>query len=116
MCQSFAILTCFRVHKNHYLRKNYFHLRELTKVKAVLHWDTDHSMAFEAIKNALDHNLVLHFFNPKLQTVLVTDATIIWLGFLLYQDAVHKGAPRYCLIQCGSRSMGGLSPNMSFAN
>ena len=81
--------------------------RKLTKVKALLHLDTDQSMAFGAIKNALDHNLVLHFFNPNLQTILVTDANMIWLGFLLYQDAVHKVAPRYCLNQCGSRLMNG---------
>ena len=82
-------------------------LRELTKVKTVFHWGADQSMAFEAIKNALDHNLILHFFDPKLQTILVTDASRIGLGFLLYQDAAHKGAPRYRLIQCGSRSVSG---------
>ena len=82
-------------------------LQELTKVKTVFNWGAHQSMAFEEIKNALDYNLVLHFFDPKLQTILVTDASRIGLGFLLYQDAAHKGAPKYCRIQCGSRSVSG---------
>ena len=58
-------------------------------------------LIFEGYKNALDHRLVLHHFDPKLATVLVTDASRIGLGYLLYQE-IRKETPKKRLILCVS--------------
>ena len=88
-------------------------LRALTKVNAAFSWQEEQQRAFQDVKNALDHNLVLYFFNPNLKTFLVTDASRIGLGYLLYQEAPHLGPPKRRLIQCGSRSVS--SPESRYA-
>ena len=91
-------------------------MRLLTKLENAYVWGPDQRAAFQSYKNALSHDLVLHHFDPKLETVIVTDASRIGLGFLLFQNN-PGGRPKKRMIQCGSRSLTGAeSRHMQSAN
>ena len=80
-------------------------LRQLTQIKSAFVWGPDQEAAFQSYKNALHHELILYHFNPKFKTVMITDASRIGLGFILFQVAQGAGPPG--VIQCGSRSVSG---------
>ena len=82
-------------------------LRQLTQIKSAFIWGPDQEAAFQSYKNALHHELILYHFNPKFKTVMITDASRIGLGFILFQVAQGAGPPSKRLIQCGSRSVSG---------
>ena len=82
-------------------------LRQLTQIKSAFFWGPDQEAAFQSYKNALHHELILYHFNPKFKTVMITDASRIGLGFILFQVAQGAGPPPKRLIQCGSRSVSG---------
>ena len=83
-------------------------LRELTEKSKAFVWTPAQEEAFVSIKNALAHKLTLHHFDPKLSTFLVTDASRIGFGFLLYQEKTNdRGSTCKRLVQCGSRSVNG---------
>ena len=62
-------------------------LRLLKKLKSAFTWGPEQEASFQAYKNALSDDLVLYHFDPKLKTYIVTDASRVGLGFLLFQDS-----------------------------
>ena len=78
-------------------------LRCLLKKDTMYKWQPEHTAAYEESKKILTSPLLVHHFDPKLPTELLTDASRLrGLGFLLIQRD-KKGHPR--LITCGSRSL-----------
>ena len=82
-------------------------LRLLVKLETAFIWGPEQEMAFQAYKNALNHLLILYHFNPKLKTILITDASRVGLGYLLYQESLGNDPPKKRIIQCGSMSVSG---------
>jgi hypothetical protein len=77
-------------------------LRPLLKKNAIFLWLPEHEEAFARVKDALTSPLVVRFFDPKLPTELLTDASRLkGLGYALIQR--DDGGMR--LIKCGSRSL-----------
>ena len=70
-------------------------------------WLPEHKLDFENTKKALTSPTLFQPFDPKVKTVVLTDATHLHgIGFALVQ--VYKD--KLALIQCGSAS---LSPTQS---
>ena len=79
-------------------------LRPLMKSKTVYQWLPEHDEAFGKVKAALVAPPVLVPFDPKLPTLLRTDASRLkGLGYALLQDHGGKGTSAWRLVQCGSR-------------
>ena len=77
-------------------------LRPLLKKESAWNWLEAHTTALKAVKGALIGEHVLKPFDPKLNTVLLTDASRLYgIGWALMQ--VEPGGHR--LIQCGSRGL-----------
>ena len=75
-------------------------LRGLLSSKNYYNWNSDHTVAFEKIKDILCKSPILSHFDPKLPTYLQSDAARnAGLGFALLQ----KDGDKINLIQCGSR-------------
>ena len=75
----------------------------LLKKGITFNWPAEHEDEFEETKIILTSPLVVKYFDPKLQTSLLTDASSLnGLGFILLQ---HEEDGKVCLIQAGSRSM-----------
>lgn len=49
-------------------------------------WDSSHKEAFDAIREELTRTPVLMFFNPKVEHVIQTDASMKGLGAVLLQE------------------------------
>lgn len=80
-------------------------LRELLRKDVTFQWLQPQQQAFQKVKSILTdpNGSVLSYFDPKLKTTLLTDASQLkGLGFALLQTN-HNGTIR--LIQCGSRSL-----------
>lgn len=75
-------------------------LRALLKPSNAFIWTPDHQAAFQSVKTALSSPPILAHYDPKLPTVLQTDAARLkGLGYaLLQQHGSH-----WRLVQCGSR-------------
>ncbi len=77
-----------------------FPLRPLLRPSNLFVWTVDHESAFNAVKAALVSTPVLAQFDPSLETVLQTDASLKnGLGFALLQ----KHGDQWKLVECGSR-------------
>ena len=77
-------------------------LRQLLRKDVLYQWMPEHQEAFKKTKELLTSDQVIKHFNPKLPTVLLTDASRLkGLGFALMQ----KEGDKWNLIQCGSRSL-----------
>ena len=75
-------------------------LRGLLKPSNEFIWTPDHEKAFNAVKKALTSPPVLAHYDPRLATVLQTDAARLkGLGYALLQ----QHGDRWRLVQCGSR-------------
>ncbi|MEM7375732.1 MAG: reverse transcriptase family protein, partial [Bacteroidota bacterium] len=75
-------------------------LRPLLSTKNLFEWNADHDKAFEETKKALVQLHTLTSFDPKLETVLQTDASRKkGLGFVPMQ----KHGQSWKIVQCGSR-------------
>ena len=61
-------------------------IRELAKDKAPFNWDPEHQSAFTLMKQEIVSVPILACYNPKKQTVLQTDASILGLGTCLLQE------------------------------
>ena len=61
-------------------------IRELSKEKVPFNWGPEHQSAFTLMKKEIASTPVLAYYNPKKQTVLLTDASI--------KDCMHA-----CLLQ-----------------
>lgn len=76
-----------------------FPLRPLLRPSNVFAWTADHESAFNAVKAALVSVPVLEQFDPSLETVLQTDASLMnGLGLALLQ----KHGDQWKLVECGS--------------
>ncbi len=62
-------------------------------------WTPDHKKKFVAVKKLLKSTPVSHYFDPQLESKLLTDASRSGIGFTLMQDG-PDGQKR--LIMCGS--------------
>ena len=83
------------------------HLRQLLQKETPWVWLPEQKLDFENTKKALMSPTTLQPFDPKVKTVVLTDASRLHgIGFALVQ--VYKD--RLALIQCGSAS---LSPTQS---
>ena len=58
-------------------------LRELTVKNTKFEWKPVHKKAFEAIKQAIQKDCIMHYYNPKQRTVLTVDASPVGLGAIL---------------------------------
>ena len=58
-------------------------LRELTVKNTKFEWKPVHQKAFEAIKQAIQKDCIMHYYNPKQRTVLTVDASPVGLGAIL---------------------------------
>ena len=58
-------------------------LRELTTKNARYDWTSVHQQAFESIKQAIQKDCIMHFYNPEQQTQLTVDASPVGLGAIL---------------------------------
>ena len=66
-------------------------------------WEEDHQVAFENIKKLLSSSMVLHPFDPTLETILLTDASKLHgMGFALVQKKTNG---RIQLVECASVSL-----------
>ncbi len=65
-------------------------------------WTPDHENEFCAIKNILTFAPVAHYFDPELESYLLTEASRCGIGFALIQEG-PDGQKR--LITCGSRGL-----------
>ena len=61
-------------------------IRELSKEKVFFNWGSEHQDAFTMVKNGIANALVLPYYNPKKQTVLLTVASIKGLGACFLQE------------------------------
>ena len=78
-------------------------LRDLLKKDVVWTWSGDHEKAFQKVKKLLTSSKVLSFYNPELETILLTDASKLHgLGYALMQKTP---AGNLCLVHCGSRAI-----------
>lgn len=80
-------------------------LRGLLKKNVAFQWLQPQQQAFQRVKEILTdpNGPILSYFDPKLSTTLITDASQLkGLGFALLQTN-HDGTTR--LIQCGSRAL-----------
>ena len=78
------------------------HLRQLLQKETPWVWLPEHKLDFENTKKALTSPMTLQPFDPKVKTVVLTDASRLHgIGFALVQ--VYKD--RLALIQCGSASL-----------
>ena len=86
-------------------------LRVLLSKDTVFQWLPDHDDAFSATKSILCSPKIVKFFDNKLQTVLLTDASKLnGIGFALVQFDNNE---KIRLIQCGSRSLSATEKNYS---
>ena len=80
-------------------------LRGLLKKGIAFSWTSAQQEAFETLKTKLTSPNLVSFFNPELETVLLSDATNLHgMGYALLQY-IDAGETR--LVQCGSRSLMG---------
>ena len=78
-------------------------MRQLLKKGTAYVWTEDLQKAFEETKALLSSPAIVHFFDPALQTTLLSDASNLnGLGYTLTQED-EDGKTR--LIQCGSRGL-----------
>ena len=83
------------------------HLRQLLRKDTPWVWLPEHTTDFKQTKAALTCPTTLQPFDPRVKTVLLTDASRLHgIGFAL----VQRYKDRLALIQCGSAS---LSPTQS---
>ena len=61
------------------------HIRELSKDKVPFNWGPEHQEAFNSIKREITGALILAYYNPKKETILQTDASIMGLGHAYYK-------------------------------
>ena len=61
-------------------------LQDLMKKHAPYAWGPEHNQAFDYIKKEIVQAPILRYYNPKVETVLQTDASIKGLGACLLQD------------------------------
>ena len=78
-------------------------IRELLKKRNALVWDESQHRCFEEVKKILTGPLIMGYYDPELETELITDASRIGVGFVLRQFEAEK--KRWKLIQCGSRAL-----------
>ena len=80
-------------------------LHHLLKKNIAYLWLPEHDGAFKGIKLALNQSLSLQYFNPNLNTYLVTDASKLnGLGYVLMQSSSSPTHPK-TIIQCRSRML-----------
>ena len=78
-------------------------IRTLLKKDVAYQWLPEHQKDFEELKKTLTDKMMLHFFDPTLETSLLTDAASKFgIGYALVQRSA-EGDLR--LIQAGSRSL-----------
>ena len=77
-------------------------LRELTKKNVQFVWLEKHQQAFHKLQQALTEMPVLQYFNPKLQTEVVVDASPVGLSAILVQIA---GEDERHIVQYASRAL-----------
>ncbi len=75
-------------------------MRQLLHKGVAFQWLPEHQEAFQMVKNLLTSPLLVHYFDPKLRTELLTDASRLkGLGYALIQRGEND---EIRLIQCGS--------------
>ena len=58
-------------------------LRELTATKTAFKWTLRHTASFQAIKDAIQNDCIMHFYDPTQKTHLTVDASPTGLGAIL---------------------------------
>ena len=66
-------------------------LRALTKQNVTWEWNMQTDKAFKQVKAALLANATMAYFDPRLKTELIVDASPVGLGAILVQDKGVKG-------------------------
>ena len=88
-------------------------LRDLLKKNAAFTWHEPQVKSFEEIKKLLTSpGLILQHYDPKLQTIVTTDASRSGLGFYITQRDPNE-PEKVRLITCGSRSLTPAEKNYS---
>ena len=78
-------------------------MRSLLKKGIVFQWLAEHEEEFNLVKTLLTSPMLVHYFDPKLATSLLTDASKLnGLGYVLIQ---HTEEGKIQLVQAGSRSL-----------
>ena len=84
-------------------------MRGLLKKGIAFQWLPEHEREFRTLKGMLTSPLIVYFFDPKLDTMLLTDASKLYgLGYALVQK---DSAGKLRLIQAGSRSLAPAEKN-----
>ena len=78
-------------------------LRELTKQNTDFMWSDDCEHAWTKLKSILTSSSVMSYFDPKLKTELVVDASPVGLGAILTQIDTKSSQPR--IIAYASRAL-----------
>ena len=79
------------------------HIRGLLKKNTAFNWLPEHEVEFNEVKKLLTSDMVVSFFDHKLPTSLLTDASKLHgIGYVLLQHATDG---KLRLIQAGSRSL-----------
>ena len=78
-------------------------IRELCKDKVPFNWGPEHQAAFKQMKHEIVRAPILAYYNPKMETVLQTDASVKGLGACLLQDQkpVYFASKALTQTQCG---------------
>jgi hypothetical protein len=62
-------------------------LRNSTDIKS--DWSSTHDTALSNLKLAIQHALCLSHFNPKIPLLIATDASLVGIGAVLYQEIIN---------------------------
>lgn len=76
-------------------------LRELLKKEVKFRWTDQEKMAFENLKKALRSDVVLCFFNPRAESMLMVDASPVGLGAILLQKEITG----WKMVGCAAKSL-----------
>ena len=76
-------------------------LRSLVKTDVKFVWSSDAQESFDKVKSALSNGPCLGMYDPELETIVTTDASMYGLGAVLSQ--VKNG--NEIIIECASRSL-----------
>ena len=78
-------------------------LRELVKENSLFDWNSAHQQAFDAIKNAINAEAALSYYEPTKEDTLQVDASSTGLGAALLQDKKPIAFARKALMDTESR-------------
>ena len=78
-------------------------LRRLTRKNAIFVWRTEHTNAFNKLKQSLSKSPVMAYFDVQKDTQIVVDASPVGISAILAQ--APKGSNEFCIVAYASRAL-----------